>query len=342
MAGPYGDFDGANEGGVVPQGNTNLDSKIVKDVGRYNARQQGVFAMNPLMTPKYAKNQGIRDAEFKDTLARIYISLPTTGDPGVDKTIRDQYLASLPQDASTQALAQVLLNTQTGAGFIDFFLTSANESYQEIMQVDKVLSDDYVAFFYGQAPPTFQYSGMLLNSMQDDQRSGFAKAYNLLLRGTQLARRGALARLRYDSVVVSGTMIAHQQQLNSDNELAVPFSFSFLVKEYVHVNNTQFTRTSADDYVQLAADASIAALGTIGSASSPRVNTVALTSQTPVGVSAAGTDQPTTVVDDAINALEQLFGLANTGLQTKNPTSNVRGTVTPPAPTPPAAPSGTP
>lgn len=342
MAGPYGDFDGANQGGVVPDGGSLLDTKIVNQVGRYNARQQGVFAMNPLMTPKYAQNRGIRDAEFKETLARIYISLPTTGDPGVDLTVRDLYLKSLPQDKETQALAQVLLNTQTGAGFIDFFLTSANESYQEIMQVDKVLSDDYVAFFYGQAPPTFQYSGMLLNSMQDDQRIGFAKAYSMLLRGTQLARRGALARLRYDSVIVSGTMVAHQQQLNSDNELAVPFSFSFLVKEYTYINNAQFTRTTPEDYVQLAGEASIAALGTVGVASSPRVATLAMSSQTPVGVSAAGSEQPTDTVDPALNAPQQLDAKAQKALQKKNATSNVRGTITPPAPTPPAAPSGTP
>src|SRR4051812_11831318 len=130
MAGPYGNFRTAN---AVASANN-----------QYNPGQQGVFALHPLATPKYAKNRGLRDAEFRDTLARLYIALPTTGDPTTDKTTRDNYLNSLPGDAATQALANVLLgaNSNGGTGFVDFFLTAANEAFQEVMQIDKVMADD--------------------------------------------------------------------------------------------------------------------------------------------------------------------------------------------------------
>lgn len=317
MAGPYGNFPTLNGSG-----------------SKYNPRQQGVFADNPLMTPKYAKNRGLRDAEFRDTLARIYISLADASD-----AVRSAYLASLPGDQATQALAQVLLggNSQGGSGFIDFFLTSISEPFQEIMQVDKVLADDYVAFFFGQSPPQFQYSGMLLNSMQDDQRSGFGKAYQLMLRGTQMARRGALARLRYDSVVVSGVMMAHQQQLVAENELAVPFSFTFLVKEYVILNNPQFVRTSVADYVKIAADAAIAALGPVGTISSAGVRTTAVTPAVPSAVSTAGAGEINTVINSTLNPMQQLIGLALNNLTGTSPTSNIRGTINPNPPTPPSA-----
>ena len=304
----------------------------------YNARQYGVYGANPLMTPKYARNDGKpRDAEFKDTLARLYISVSDLGN-----NARSQYLASLPGDDATQALAQILLgtNTQGGTGFIDFFLTSANESFQEIMQVDKVLADDYVAFFYGQQPPVFQYSGTLLNSMQDDQRSGFANAYQLLLRGTQLARRGALARLRYDSVIVSGVLTAHQQQLNADNELAVPFSFSFLVKEYVVLQNAAFNKMDASDYVQLSADLTLASLQPVNTSSNARANTSMITPTTPSATSVAGAAQPTAATDPALNTLQQLAAKAGTALLSSFAASNVKGTINPTPPTPPASPSG--
>lgn len=194
---------------------------------------QGVFSQFPLATPKYAKNNlngAPRDAEYKDTLARLYISLS-------DLAPFDQrgYLTSIPKDPVTQSLAKVLLGSGSGGGtgYVEFFLQQVNETFQEIMQIDKVLSDDYVSFFFGQQPPVFQYAGSLLNSLQDDQRTGFARAYATLLRGTQLARRGALVRLRYDSVLITGVMTAHQQSLNADNEMIVPFSFSLLVKEYI-------------------------------------------------------------------------------------------------------------
>jgi hypothetical protein len=303
--------------------------------GQYNTRQQGVFALNPLATPKYARNRGLRDAEFRDTLARLYISLADASDP-----VRDAYLASLPGDAATQALASVLLgaNAKGGTGFVDFFLTQANESFQEIMQVDKVMADDYVAFFYGQQPPQFQYSGTLLNSLQDDQRGSFARAYLQMLRGTQLARRGALARLRYDSVIVSGTMFAHQQQLNADNEMAVPFSFSFLVKEYVVITNLPFAKLTPQAYVKLAADSALAALQPVGTVQTGRVATVAVPPPTPASTSTAGAEQNTTVVDQNQNSMKQTVAKGEAAAPKTSPTSNIRGTVAPTPPTPPAAP----
>ncbi len=335
MAGPYGQFVDLNNntGNASNVGqNTRTQGSVSNE---YNPRQQGVFALNPLATPKYAKNRGARDAEFRDSLARIYISLADASD-----AVRSAYLASLPGDQATQALAKVLLggNSQGGSGFIDFFLTQASEPFQEIVQIDKVMADDYVAFFFGQSPPQFQYSGMLLNSMQDDQRSGFARAYQLMLRGTQLARRGALARLRYDSMVISGVMIAHQQQLVAENEMAVPFSFTFLVKDYVVLNNPLFNKTSAADFVKIAADAAIAALGPVGTAVDTRVRTSALTPPVPAAVSVAGADPVTDVVNQGRNVMQQLVGLGVDKLRQPAVSSNIRGTVNLVPPTPPVAP----
>jgi hypothetical protein len=330
MPGPY---DQANGSFNVPFITENKN-------GNYNPRQQGVFAQNPLMTPKYSRFKS-RDAEYRDTLARLYISLPLTGDPTADATVRENYLNSLPNDASTRALADVLLSGNgaagSGAGYIDFFLTQVQESFQEIVQIDKVLADDYVAFFYGQSPPQFQYSGMLLNSMQDDQRSGFARVYEYMLRGTQLARRGALARLRYDSVIVSGTMIAHQQQLIAENELAVPFSFTFLVKEYVVLNNAQFTRLEPADFVALEIDAALAALGPVESALKPdRTEIVTPDNSSSVSVVGPGTTTPGAGSEAPTTELEQK---AINAQKTKEATSNIKGTIQtepPPSPPPPA------
>lgn len=302
---------------------------------QYNPGQQGVFGLNPLATPKYAQNKGPVNAEFRNTLARLYVSLADMGTTQINA-----YLATLPPDPATQALAQVLLgaNSKGGTGYVDFFLTSANETFQEIMQVDKVMSDDYVAFFYGTQPPQFQYSGMLLNSLQDDQRGSFARAYQTMLRGTQMARRGTLARLRYDSVIVSGVIIAQQQTLNADNEMAVPFSFTFLVKEYVVITNLPFAKLSASAYVKLAADAAITALQATPPASSSQTSTVAVTPPSPAAVSTAGAPQNTSVVNTNQNSMQQVNAAATTAAAPPSPTSNIYGTISPVPPTPPAAP----
>ena len=302
---------------------------------QYNPGQQGVFGLNPLATPKYAQNKGPRDAEFRNTLARLYISLADMGTSQIEA-----YLGSLPPDDATQSLAKVLLgaNSKGGTGYVDFFLTSANEAFQEIMQVDKVMADDYVAFFYGTQPPQFQYSGMLLNSLQDDQRGSFARAYQTMLRGTQMARRQTLARLRYDSVIVSGVLIAQQQTLNADNEMAVPFSFTFLVKEYVVITNLPFAKLTSAAYVKLAADAAITALQATPASGSAQVNTTMVTPPLPAGASAAGTPQNTSVVNRQQNSMQQTNNAGAAKNTPPSPSSNIYGTVAPTPPTPPAAP----
>lgn len=314
MAGPYGNF--------VSQNNAATDPAI--------RRQQGIFADNPLSTPKYARNKGVRDAEFRDTMARMFISLADA-----DPTTQTAYLASLPQEA--KALAQVLLgnNNHGSSGYVDFILTQAIEPRQEVVQVEKTVGDDYVAFFFGEAPPTFQYSGYLLNSLQDDQRVGFAIAYSQILRGTQLARRGALARLRYDSVIVEGAITAKQQTLNADNEMAVPFAFSFLVKNYVIVQNPLFKRTSAADYVALAADNAVTNLGPVGRPSDVRVRSSMVLPPDLAAVSTAGQDEPG-VVDRTQAAPAQLMSrAADSAIGTQ--TTNVRGAIDGTPVTPPPA-----
>jgi hypothetical protein len=286
----------------------------------YNPRQQGVFALHPLMTPKYARNNGLRDAEFRDTMARIYISLADS-----DPATQAAYLASLPEEA--QVLAQILLgsNNQGASGYIDFIMTAAMEATQEVVQVEKVVSDDYVAFFFGQAPPTFQYSGFLLNSLQDDQRSGFAIAYQHLLRGTSLARHGALARLRYDSVIVEGVMTAQQQTLNAENELAVQFSFSFLVKSYNVVPSPLFKRTTTADYLKLVADTAVNNLGPVGRPSDVRVRSTMVLPPDLSSAPSAGQSEPG-VVNRNLTPMGQLMERV-TGIVTEPASSNVRGAV---------------
>ena len=121
---------------------------VAQDAGGTSPGQSGVFGLNPLMTPKYSLWRP-RDAEYKDTLARLYIALPSIGDGSVDPAVRKAFTDSLPSDPATQALAQVLIASPGGGtGFVDFFLGQASERFQEVVQLDKVLADDYVAFFF--------------------------------------------------------------------------------------------------------------------------------------------------------------------------------------------------
>lgn len=297
MAGVYGDVvTGAN-------------------AGNYNPGQQGVFAEFPLMTPKYARNTGLRDAEFKDTLARMYVALPDASPAFISA-----YLASLPADDRVQALAQVLIgpnrSSSAPTGFIDFFLSQAQERFSEKVQVDQVLGDNYVAWYFGQDPPVFQYSGNLLNSLQDDQTTGFALAYQNIFRGTALAQRGSLLRLRYDNVIVSGSINDMTRVLNAENELICPFSFSILVKEYVVLVLPQFTKMTVQDFVQLQTQfAPETALSRIASSAATRVLTSTVSPPVLSQTSSVGQEPPASPVQPNTTPPQQLQDAVASSIQ---------------------------
>jgi len=192
---------------------------------------QGIFAANPGSTSKYTFNAPgrTRDGEYRETMSRLFIEIPSDP-PG----LQSAFLASVSEEA--RPLAKALLSGSGsggagGTGFVDFLLTEAQEGFAEKLQIADTLTDNYVAYFSGREPVMANYGGTLLNTYQDDQRVWFFRLYDEILRGTQLAARGLIVRLRYDSFLVSGYLLNLNMFLDGDTErTASRFSFQMLVK----------------------------------------------------------------------------------------------------------------
>lgn len=188
---------------------------------------RGVFGRHPGCTLKTALNIGLRDAEHRESMARLFIQMP--------QQERQMFVNSCPPE--TRALAKVLCGVGEGAsggtGFVDFILQNASETFREKYQVVESLSDNFIVYVFGQQAVPFEYSGMLINSYQDDQRVWMTRLYQDILRGTQLARRRKLVRLRYDSVIVSGIFLGLHETVQGDLENGVPFSFTMQPTQYV-------------------------------------------------------------------------------------------------------------
>lgn len=213
-----------------------------KDKTNANAQQLGVrppigvFGQFPGSTPKYARNVGTEE-DFRETLARMFIQVS----PGEYK----RFVNSVPE--ASRPLASVLAGTNGGvggssggAGYIDFLLQTAQHNLQEKYEIVEVLSDNYVTYFFGQQAPMFNYTANLINSYQDDQALNMLRIYRDMARGTQLARRNKLIRLRYDGMIVAGTMLNLQWNLASESEMVVPASWSILVKSLTLLPNDKY------------------------------------------------------------------------------------------------------
>ena len=190
---------------------------------------RGVYALQPAMTPKYHTGRSVAGQNDKslEKMARMFITFPPE-----PSALREAFINSVGEPAKRFARAMATTgDVQSGGlGYIDFFMTQAQEPLVENAQIVEVLGDNYVSYFYGQKPPIFRYDGVLLNSVQDDWRIAMWLIYTYIIRGTQLARRKVAVTLAYDSVMITGSIMNMTEILRADNELAVPFSFNMLVQ----------------------------------------------------------------------------------------------------------------
>ena len=202
----------------------------------------GQYASIPGTTPKYLRHLPGSNRENYSTIARMLVRVK---DVNVARRITNNL-----RDAVSKDVASTLLgNGKTGAlGYIDFFLENVQASHVEKVQVTEVLEDNFVAFFFGSQPPTYTFSGNLMNTIQDDWAVQMLSAYQYILRGTQLARRGVLLYIRYDSYMIAGVMLNLSMQRMASNETVVPFSFQMLVHKIHRMYDTAYGATQIPAY----------------------------------------------------------------------------------------------
>jgi hypothetical protein len=181
-------------------------------------KDHGVFTSYPGTTRKFNANPGTNQ-----TMARMAIPMPS------DK--REKFIADGGFKNKLGDLAQQIITSDgSGSGYIDFLLQSISESFSEKVQISDTIGDNYAAFFFGMAPPTFTFSGQLLNTYQDDWRMAFHLLYQHLLRASKLARYNKMVSLFYDNIIVNGYMLNHSQNFSAEMQMASTFSFNLLVK----------------------------------------------------------------------------------------------------------------
>ena len=220
---------------------------VIPDTGEFEGWQSadssvkaryGVFATYPAATPKYSTSNTEKSLE---TMARLLVPL-------TDKSEFVAFIDTFDGDAKTLARtlgayeggAEQAQSGSGGLGYIDFLLTSVQESYAEKVQIVDLLSDNYIAYFFGSQPPIFRCQGVLLNTLQDDWRAAFTILYNDIIRGTQLARRRKVVTLAYDNMAVSGAIINMNQVLTAEMQMASQLSFDLLVQR---IDVTRDSRT---------------------------------------------------------------------------------------------------
>lgn len=120
--------------------------------------------------------------------------------------------------------------------YSNFLLSGVQESRQEKYQVMETFGAPYI-FFFGERPRLYQYSGILLNSLDFQWRSEFWANYDEVLRGTRLVERQARIVLTYDDLVVEGYALQATASEDAQNPQMVQFTFQLFVTNYLSTAN---------------------------------------------------------------------------------------------------------
>jgi hypothetical protein len=124
------------------------------------------------------------------------------------------------------AAAAASVKDQTDYGYIDFMLLGLSISRSERQQIQVAQNDNFVEYFFGSSPSGIQLQGVLYDTLQDDWNNNWFEAYWHVWRGTLLARRRQLLRLRVYDRVYSMTVASASESLSANNPMGWSFSLT--------------------------------------------------------------------------------------------------------------------
>ena len=186
---------------------------------------KGVYAEHPGATPKYFPSAG-RQTGTDLQVARLYLT-------GID----DGGLTST--DFGLWNGAEGTVATLFEQGYVGFLLQQITEEHTEKAQILALNGDGYAAYFMGQNPVSYSFSGFLLNTRQDQWRRLFSDFYDKIFRGSKVAAHRHLVQIAYDQQIVTGVMTNMVQVLEAQFEMYSRLQFTMLVKDVYRLSPSQ-------------------------------------------------------------------------------------------------------
>jgi hypothetical protein len=112
--------------------------------------------------------------------------------------------------------------------YLKFFLTGVDAPRSERYQVVETFGDWYV-FFYGERPPIYTFSGVLLNTQNYNWLNEFDFFYDSFLRGTAATRNVSRIFITYGLQQVQGHLLDFVHSIRAESDMAVQFQLRMAV-----------------------------------------------------------------------------------------------------------------
>lgn len=161
---------------------------------------------------------------------RAFIKLLTTDKTrSLNRTDNQSHGNAKPTSLGTSS-GGVLKDAVTGTGYASFLLTDISCALEEKLQIVETFGDSEVTYYFGRQPIMFNFSGVLMDSVDNNWFIEWLEMYSNVLRGSELARNYELVRLVLPNMTLEGTINRTSWSQNSSRDVDIPFQFGFLAK----------------------------------------------------------------------------------------------------------------
>lgn len=162
----------------------------------------------------------------------------------ITRGIRPESDAGSASAALARRVRQKLLSDDGDAGFL---LQGMQLSFTEKSQVVQTFGDAESVYYFGKTPTTVNFSGTLIDDLDNDWFVRFVTGYNEFLRGTQLAKNFELVEMSTYNATFQGTLMNLQLMQNSANDTAINFTCTMLIRKFEFHSAYQYGQELADD-----------------------------------------------------------------------------------------------
>lgn len=189
-----------------------------------------------------------------------YIST-LTPDPEVPQTIENKTLRS-----GGYVTADSLDGTNTYYGiFNNFSLQSVQEQSSQIVKIHQNFSGYWNAFFFGESPRVFSFSGVFIDTREYPYYQEFMVAYDKWLAGNKCVENNIVMKIIYDGRIVDGYMISISTTNTADQQYLKQFQFTVLVRASAWLrSNIIRTKRSSNPGSELAVVEAFNGLSNVG------------------------------------------------------------------------------
>jgi len=139
--------------------------------------------------------------------------------------------SGVPDQPSGQVVVDKLDGKNDYYGvFNNFSLLNVNEAHEQIVKLHVNFGADWNAFFFGEKPRVYQFSGFFLDSMDYPYYQEFLVAYDKYLSGRKSVENKVQTKFIYDGKIIDGYMLNIQTAQTAADQLIKTFQFTVLVK----------------------------------------------------------------------------------------------------------------